>query len=226
MDDLDKDSEEDELAAAEAAMKLNKCWLFGVFVLATLLPGTVMTVRGLMFHHDCEVQLGVCEENCTKTHAYPGRIFQSEFVNERQCKQRCQAKADSCAERATGVIISAVLLGVGLVFAMCVYLTFEGVTKKFVRTTSDVDKKPRACYHEPKDTEEEQRKAQAKSWWASYNRPPAQPLTEAYCLDCEISVEVELDGEPASGAACTALCARDAETSSWGCFDSDMHTCV
>mmetsp|Transcript_147073 Transcript_147073/g.357061 ORF Transcript_147073/g.357061 Transcript_147073/m.357061 type:complete len:103 (+) Transcript_147073:3-311(+) len=73
--------------------------------------------------------------------------------------------------------------------AMALYNAFEGITRVFARSMTSVSIRVRAAYHEPVETEEEKRRKVAESW---YMKAPVASVTEAWCQDCDIGVEVSL----------------------------------
>merc|ERR1711920_173183 len=164
--------------------------LYGVFL---LVPMVVHAIRGVLDRSLCDAVLDDNLKECTETFPDSTRVFQSQFATERECRNMSVLLADHCRTQSDTIIFGGVLLGVGFCCATFLVFALESIMSRFGASAALGECKPRAAYHEPNVTEDEQRKQKAKSMGLDKEQFEQHfPTVLAKCKRCDVVVDVDL----------------------------------
>jgi len=193
-------------------MLIGKIQLVILLIVMTLIPTIILFAQANSQRTTCGKDQKACSDRCTKIFSEVKRIYASQYKREEQCNANCDKNSDTCMKETRALAGGAIFLLICLGVTLCLIQLMQSMMQSEEEDVAALAMKvPRSAYEEPTVTEEERvKKLQEKPgmlrrMWQRLSRSCRLPCTrrdvrdtmswdttEARCIDCNISVKVDV----------------------------------
>lgn len=179
-------------------------------------PAAVLGTRGYLDRRQCNEDEVACNDRCAAVYESATKVFQSDYMPERECRDDCASTDVHCNAMADSVIMGAGLLCCGFFCAVLIFQLLDMIQRRFGGPASvgashaNKHVRPRAAYMEPVLTESEKQEERQSHWWWRSGGDHNIPLKrDAMCRTCQVKVAVDSRWETCEkGGMEGAVCPR------------------